>query len=67
MVVLVRCCDGSCSLALESHLDDLIKAGFITAFLDDGVWIKTGLSLVKREYPATRSPKKRVSALVSSF
>ena len=67
MVVLVRCCDGSCSLALDSHLDDLIDAGFISAFLREGVWINTGRSLGKRDNPATRRPKKRVAALVSSF
>jgi hypothetical protein len=67
MVVLVRCCDGSCSLAMKSHLDDLINAGLISAFLHDGVWVKTGHSPAKREYPASRRPKKRLVALVSSF
>ena len=67
MVVLVRCCDDTCSLALKSHLDDLINTGLISAFLHEGVWVKTGDSPVKRKYPASRRPRKRVAALVSSF
>ena len=66
MVVLVRCCDDSCSLALKSRLDTLINAGLISAFLHDGVWVKTGHSPVKLD-PVPRRPRKRVTALVTSF
>ncbi len=66
MVVLVRCCDDTCSLALKSRLDKLINAGLITAVLHDGVWVKTGHSTARRD-PAPRRPKKRVTALVTSF
>jgi len=39
MVVLVRCFDGTCSVALESCLDDLAGEGLITAYLVNGEWI----------------------------
>jgi len=39
MIVLVRCKDGSCSVALESCLDGLINSGIITAYLDRGKWV----------------------------
>ncbi|MCM2357292.1 MAG: hypothetical protein NDI77_04030 [Geobacteraceae bacterium] len=67
MVILVRCCDGTCSLALQSRLGELIKDGLVTAFLRDGEWVMIGRPPVKRDRPATRRPGGRVAALVSSF
>lgn len=45
MVLLVRCNDNTCSVALKSRLNDLVRAGLVTAFLRNGEWItaeKTG-------------------------
>lgn len=67
MVLLVRCCDGSCSLALKSRLGELIKEGLVTAFLRDGEWVLTGQHPARRDWPATRRPRERLAALVSSF
>ncbi len=67
MVVLVRCCDDTCSLALKSRLDKLIKAGLVTAVLHEGVWVKTGHSTATRDPAPPRRPKNRVTALVTSF
>lgn len=67
MVILVRCCDGTCSLALKSRLDELIKEGLVSAFLQDGEWIRTVHPPVKRDVPAAKRPKGRLAALVSSF
>lgn len=39
MVVLVRCNDNTCSVALKSRIDDLADEGLITAVLRDGEWI----------------------------
>ncbi|GAM10111.1 hypothetical protein OR1_02399 [Geobacter sp. OR-1] len=39
MVVLVRCSDGTCSVALEACLEGLIKGGLISAYLDKGEWV----------------------------
>jgi hypothetical protein len=66
MVVLVRCCDDSCSLALKSRLDKLINAGLISAVLRDGEWVKTGLPALKQN-PVPRRPKNRMTTLVSSI
>lgn len=67
MVILVRCCDGTCSLALQSRLGELIKDGFVTSFLQDGEWVMIGRPPVKRDCPVTSRPRGRVAALVSSF
>ena len=67
MVILVRCCDGTYSLALNSRLDDLIDAGLISAFLREGAWVATGPPPAKRDRPAAESPTRRVTAFVSSF
>lgn len=67
MVILVRCCDGTCSLALKSRLAELIREGLVSAFLQDGQWIRTGHPPVKRDFPASKHPKGRLAALVSSF
>lgn len=39
MVALVRCTDGTFTLALESRLDELIESGLIEALLRDNRWV----------------------------
>jgi hypothetical protein len=67
MVILVRCCDDTCSLALKSRLDELIKDGLVSAFLSDGEWIMIGHPPVRRDYVTSNRRKTRLAALVSSF
>lgn len=67
MIVLVRCCDDTYSLALKSRLDHLVKDGLITAFLRDGEWILIGHPRERGDRTQQRIPKRRLAALVSSF
>ncbi len=41
VVILVRCSNGACTLALQTRLAGLINDGLITAFLHNGRWIRT--------------------------
>ncbi len=67
MVVLVRCCNDVCVPALESHLNELISNGLITAFLRDGTWIPIELHPAKRDALPIARPQGRMTAMVSSF
>jgi hypothetical protein len=39
MVLLVRCRDNTCSVALESRLNDLVNEGLVTAYLRNNQWV----------------------------
>jgi hypothetical protein len=39
MVLLVRCRDNTCSVALESRLNDLVNDGLVTAYLRSDQWV----------------------------
>ncbi len=67
MVVLVRCYDGTCTLALESRLTELIHEGMVAEVLRDGTWIAAEpmQAWVGNTHPAL--PGSRLAALVSSF
>jgi len=39
MVLLVRCRDYTCSVALETRLNDLVSDGLVTAYLRNGQWV----------------------------
>jgi len=39
MVVIVRCNDGTCSVALMACLEGLIREGLISAYLDKEEWV----------------------------
>ncbi len=67
MVVLVRCYDDTCTLALESRLTELINEGLVVEVLRDGTWVATEpkRSWVRDVHPAL--PESRLAALVSSF
>lgn len=66
MVVLVRCSNGTNTLALESRLDKLIRDGLIEAYLKDGRWIPAGEASVPRHI-TDRSDKNLITAMVSCF
>ncbi|MBT0666078.1 hypothetical protein KI809_17330 [Geobacter pelophilus] len=66
MVVLVRCNDDTCSVALESCLDGLIKGGLISAYLDKGEWVSVARSLrIARGVISSRRSLERVVAAVA--
>ncbi len=67
MVVLVRCIDNTCSLALESRLNELINEGLIAAFLQEGTWVKADRMHEHHDYATTFRPARRLTAMVSSF
>jgi hypothetical protein len=67
MVILVRCSNGSYSLALESRLEALINDGLVAAFLKDGEWITAGLMYAKRDTPTVKIPQGRFAAHASPF
>ena len=67
MVLLVRCSNGSYSLALESRLDELINDGLVTAFLHAGEWITVGPLHLKHDSPVAKIPQGRVAAHMSTF
>jgi hypothetical protein len=46
MVILVRCSDDTCSLAMESLLPGLIRDGLVSAFLRNGEWVEAKRSVV---------------------
>ncbi len=63
MVLLVRCSDNTCSVALKSRLNDLVNAGLVTAFLRNGEWIaaeKTGPR-------PSKQPKVNLAPIAASF
>jgi hypothetical protein len=49
MVLLVRCSDNTCSVALKSRLNDLVNAGLVTAFLRNGEWVAAERTRIRRE------------------
>ncbi len=66
MVVLVRCYDDTCTLALESRLTELINEGLVAEVLRDGTWVATE---PKRSWTESVQPvlSGRLAALVSSY
>ena len=67
MVVLVRCTDGTVTVAQGSKISKLIKDGLIKSFLRSGVWVE---AVNNRQESARRSSppcESRCSAYVSCF
>jgi hypothetical protein len=54
MVVLVRCSDNSCSVALKSHLHELVNAGLVSAWLRNGEWVEAKKTLARRKCAPAR-------------
>jgi hypothetical protein len=67
MVVLVRCYDDTCTLALESRLTELIDEGLVAEVLHNGTWVATEPMRPWTESAHPPLPENRVAALVSSF
>ncbi len=56
MVLLVRCSNNTCSVALKSRLADLINEGLVTAYLRNGEWVAVEEGAVVRR--ACKTPKQ---------
>ena len=67
MVVLVRCIDNTCTLALETRLNELINEGLIAAFFRDDEWIRIERSPARRDHISSCQTERRLTAMVSSF
>ena len=67
MILLVRCRDNTCSVALKSHLNDLINDGLVTAFLRNGEWIMPDKSRIMREFTTSKQHKDKHSPHAASF
>jgi len=67
MVVLVRCIDNTCTLALEARLDELINDGLITAFFHEGEWVRIDRNLPRHMYAQSIRVDRGMTAMVSSF
>ncbi len=65
MVLLVRCSDNTCSVALKSRLKDLINNGLVTAFLQDGEWIAAQKTAAKRGYLPPPQPAVNIASLAA--
>ena len=65
MVLLVRCSDNTCSVALKSRLKDLINNGLVTAFLQDGEWVVAEKTVTKREYIPSPQPTGNIASLAA--
>lgn len=65
MVVLVRCYDNTCTLALESRLTELIDEGLVAEVLRNGAWVAAEPT---QSWAGHACPLPgRLSAMVSSF
>jgi hypothetical protein len=51
MVLLVRCRDNTCSVALKSRLNALVNEGLVTAYLRDGEWVTVLRKETRRTCP----------------
>ncbi len=67
MVVLVRCYDDTCTLALESRLTELIDEGLVAAVLRNGTWVTTEPTRPWTGSVHAALPGSRLAALVSSY
>ncbi len=67
MVVLVRCIDNTCTLALETRLTELTNEGLIAAFFRDGEWVRIERTPARRDYLPSCRKDWRLTAMVSSF
>ncbi len=60
MILLVRCSNNTCSVALKSRLTDLVNEGLVTAYLRNGEWVEVEKSTVRR---ACKTQKQSTSML----
>ncbi len=67
MVVMVRCYDNTCTLALESRLTELINEGLVAEVLRNGAWVAAEPMQSWNDSAHPAQPGSRIAALVSSF
>ena len=67
MVLLVRCSDNTCSVALKSRLKELINDGLVTAFFREGEWIVAERDRKRRECISSQQPKGSLAALAATL
>jgi len=67
MVILVRCPDGTISLALASRLELLVSEGLITAHLGPEGWVSAKSRKPAAIRPDNPTRKSRCTAFVSCF
>ena len=65
MVLLVRCNDNTCSVALKSHLNDLVNAGLVTAYLRNGEWVAAEITRTPRECAKAKQSTGLVAPLAA--
>jgi hypothetical protein len=65
MVLLVRCSDNTCSVALKSRIKELINDGLITAYFQEGEWVVAEKTVIKREYIASQQPSGNLASLAA--
>ena len=65
MILLVRCRDNTCSVALKSNLNDLINEGLVTAYLRNGEWIMAEKTM--RECASPKQPKVKHAPHAAPF
>jgi hypothetical protein len=67
MVILVRCPDGTISLALASRLELLVSEGLITAHLGSEGWVAAKSRKPAASHQTAPALKSRCTAFVSCF
>ncbi|HLO25843.1 MAG TPA: hypothetical protein VK187_07005 [Geobacteraceae bacterium] len=67
MVLLVRCKDNTCSVALKSCLNDLVREGLVTAYLRNGEWVAVEKTRTGRVCRTPEQSKGLLSPLVANF
>lgn len=67
MVLLVRCKDNTCSVALKSCLNDLVREGLVTAYLHNGEWVAVEKTRPGRGCKAPEQSKGLISPLAVNF
>lgn len=67
MVVLVKCNDNTCTLALESRLTELINDGLVVQVLRNGTWMTATRSQPPVEGIRPVAMQGGVTAMASSF
>jgi len=67
MVVLVRCTDGTVTVAQGAKLSKLIKDGLIKSFLRSGVWVDAVTCRQESVRRPSHSCESRCTTFVSCF
>jgi hypothetical protein len=66
MVVLVRCTDDTYSVAQQSCIEELGRAGIINAYFSEGEWVKVARELQVVRHSAERHRSTQMSIAVAA-